>query len=101
MKLPLALAMLCFVSAALAVTVSNSALRDPKQAAAFRKLHPCPAGPDAGSTRRCAGYVIDHIKPLCAGGIDGPVNMMYMTVADGKKKDAVERELCQCLGTVK
>jgi len=85
----------------LALGQSNSALRDPKQVAAFRKLHPCPAGPDAGSTRRCAGLVVDHIDPLCAGGADHPDNMMYMTVEDAKKKDRVEMKLCRCLGTVK
>ena len=40
---------------------------------AFRSQHPCPA---TGRTK-CAfhGYVIDHIKPLCAGGVDDPRNM--------------------------
>jgi hypothetical protein len=36
-----------------------------------------------------------------AGGADDPANMMWMTVADGKKKDAVEMKLCRCMGTVR
>jgi hypothetical protein len=38
--------------------------RDPEQRRAFMREHPCPGGPDAGSTRRCHGYVVDHVKPL-------------------------------------
>jgi hypothetical protein len=38
--------------------------------------------------------VVDHIMPLCAGGADAPENMMFMTVAEGKKKDRVEAKLC-------
>jgi len=78
---------------------SNSALRDPKQAAAFKRAHACPA---TGKIQRsCPGYVVDHIMPLCAGGADDPANMMWMAVEDGRKKDAVEMKLCRCLGTVR
>lgn len=88
------------VAAALsAPSVSNSALRDPKQAAAFRRLKACPA---TGQIQKsCPGYVVDHIMPLCAGGLDSPDNMMWMTVEDGKKKDRVEDKLCRCMGTMK
>src|SRR6266853_1431181 len=38
--------------------------RDPAQSRAFVKEHPCPS---TGKTKgRCPGYVVDHIKPLCA-----------------------------------
>jgi hypothetical protein len=66
--------------------------RDPHQRALFVKSHPCPAN---GATRgRCPGYVVDHIKPLCAGGSDHPSNMQWQTVADGKLKDREERKMC-------
>lgn len=92
-----ALAALVLCGAALAQ--SNSALRDPKQAAAFKRTHACPA---TGKVQRaCPGYVVDHIMPLCAGGADEPANMMWMSAADGKKKDAVEMKLCRCMGTAR
>lgn len=99
MKLLLvSLLLLCF-GAANAQVVSNSALRDPKQAAAFKRLRPCPATGKIQAS--CPGHVVDHIDPLCAGGADHPDNMMFMTVEDAKKKDRVEHKLCKCLGTVK
>jgi len=67
--------------------------RDPAQRAAFMKEHPCPS---TGKTKgRCAGYVVDHIKPLCAGGPDHPINMQWQTVKQAKKKDRLEREQCK------
>ena len=67
--------------------------RDPHQRATFIKAHPCPAnGKPRGS---CPGYIVDHIKPLCAGGHDAPSNMQWQTVTDAKAKDRVEREECR------
>lgn len=56
----------------------------------FMRHHPCPGGPDIGSTRRCRGYVIDHVCPLACCGDDAPSNMQYQTEADGKAKDKWE-----------
>jgi hypothetical protein len=70
--------------------------RDPHQRAAFMRQHPCPS---TGKTRgACPGYVVDHIKPLCAGGADHPRNMQWQTVADAKVKDREERKLCRSMG---
>ena len=56
---------------------------------AFKRQQPCPStGRPSGS---CAGYVIDHIKPLECGGADDPANMQWQTVAEGKAKDKTER----------
>jgi hypothetical protein len=53
----------------------------------FRKSHPCPS---TGKVRgACKGYVIDHVKALCAGGLDSPVNMQWQTVSDAKAKDKI------------
>ncbi len=66
--------------------------RSPAMVRAFRKLNPCPAtGKTAGA---CPGWVVDHRIPLCAGGPDDPRNMAWSTVADGKWKDGIERQLC-------
>lgn len=66
--------------------------RDPHQRTAFVKKHPCPS---TGETRgACRGYVVDHIKPLCAGGADRPSNMQWQTVQDAKIKDRQERQMC-------
>src|SRR5437016_14382446 len=82
-----ALAMLAVVPGAVAKSE-----RDPHQRALFMKKHPCPAN---GNTRgACPGYVVDHIKPLCAGGADRPRNMQWQTRAEAKIKDRQEREQC-------
>lgn len=66
--------------------------RDPAQRAAFMKAHPCPANEKTRGS--CPGYVVDHVKPLCAGGADHPSNMQWQTVAEAKKKDKLERQTC-------
>lgn len=60
---------------------------------AFVKLHACPS--TGKHALPCPGYIIDHVKPLCAGGADKPANMQWQTVADAKKKDAHERKECR------
>ncbi len=55
---------------------------------AFRAQHPCPA--TGSSHGACHGYVIDYIKPLCAGGEDAPRNMQWQTVEAGKAKERLE-----------
>lgn len=81
------------ISALLALTLAADAktYRDPAQRAALVQSHPCPS---TGKTKgRCPGYVVDHIKPLCAGGSDKPSNMQWQTTAESnKKKDQLERE---------
>lgn len=41
------------------------------------------------------GYVIDHIIPLCLGGLDQPSNMQWQTIAEAKQKDIQERRDCR------
>ena len=61
--------------------------------AAFQRAHPCPS---TGAARGpCPGYVVDHIKPLCAGGADSPRNMQWQTLPAAKRKDARERRRCR------
>lgn len=63
------------------------------QRAAFQREHPCPV--TGRATGACPGYVVDHIKPLCAGGPDHPSNMQWQTVADAKVKDREEVRQCR------
>jgi len=57
------------------------------------KQHP---GPATGKSRgACPGYVVDHVKPLCAGGPDHPSNMQWQTAAEAKKKDRLQAEECR------
>ncbi len=63
----------------------------------FRKSVPCPGtGKTSGP---CHGYVVDHVQPLCACGLDGPPNLLWSTLEDAKIKDREERALCRRLGT--
>lgn len=69
--------------------------RDPAQRAAFERAHPCPAtGRRSGA---CKGYVVDHIRALCAGGLDHPANMQWQTIAEAKAKDRLEAQECRRL----
>jgi hypothetical protein len=92
------LAMLWLAILVLALTLFSPSAgaethRDSHQRALFMKAHPCPAN---GNTRgRCLGYVVDHVRPLCAGGADHPENMQWQTVADAKKKDRLEALECR------
>jgi hypothetical protein len=71
------------------------ATRDLKARAAFLRAHPCPTtGKPAGA---CPGYVVDHIRPLCAGGPDTPANMQWQTVAEAKRKDREEAAECRAI----
>jgi hypothetical protein len=61
--------------------------------AEFKRMSPCPS---TGLRRgACAGYVVDHVVPLCAGGPDAASNMQWQTVADAKVKDRAERAQCR------
>lgn len=71
---------------------THGAPRSAKARAEFKRLNPCPAtGKPRGS---CPGWVIDHVHPLCAGGVDAPSNMQWQTVEDAKAKDRAERAMC-------
>jgi hypothetical protein len=76
--------------------VSGTAIgRDLKQRAAFQRANPCPS---TGKLRgACPGYVVDHIRPLCAGGPDSPANMQWQTIAEAKAKNRLELAECRSL----
>lgn len=77
---------------ALSAGSTQATERSAKARAEFMKSNPCPAtGKTSGA---CPGYVVDHVRPLCAGGADHPSNMQWQTVADAKLKDREERRMC-------
>jgi hypothetical protein len=59
----------------------------------FMLAHPCPV--TGLTSRKCPGYVIDHVNPLACGGLDAPSNMQWQTKADAKAKDKSERKGCR------
>lgn len=81
------------LSVAAAQPAEAKSKRSAKAVASFKHYNPCPStGLKKGS---CPGYVVDHVEPLCAGGLDDPINMQWQTVADAKEKDKLERKLCR------
>jgi hypothetical protein len=84
------------VALLLALTAFNVAVDARNRSAGarhhFKQLHPCPA--TGRATRKCPGYVIDHVKPLACGGVDDPSNMQWQTVAEARAKDKWERIGC-------
>lgn len=64
----------------LACALAVGAERSGAQRGAFVRENPCPA---TGERRgACPGYVVDHIRPLCDGGLDHSGNMQWQTVQD-------------------
>lgn len=80
------------VCIALSAPADARIIRSAKAKTEFKRLYPCPStGLSKGS---CPGYIIDHVEPLCAGGLDGTINMQWQTVDDAKVKDRLERKIC-------
>jgi len=93
------MALLAAIALIVPSQATGTAKRDPAERAAFMKLHPCPA---TGKTRgACPGYVVDHVKPLCAGGRDHPSNMQWQTRAEARIKDRQERQMCRAATRVR
>jgi hypothetical protein len=87
-----AAALVAMVALTSAFPADAGTARDRKQRSFFMQTHPCPAN---GRIRgKCPGYVIDHIRPLCAGGADRWSNMQWQTIEQAKVKDREERKLC-------
>lgn len=63
-------------------------------AAQFRREHPCPAGPDVGSTTKCEGHQIHHVVPLACGGPDTPDNLVWLTTDQHRRLHSAM--ICRC-----
>lgn len=80
--------------AALAMPAAAGA-RSAAERHAFQRENPCPS---TGERRgACPGYVIDHVRPLCAGGPDHRSNMQWQTRRAAIEKDKAERRECRAL----
>lgn len=75
------------------ITAEASQYRSHAAKAEFKRLHPCPANGEHRGP--CPGWIIDHVTPLCAAGLDHPSNMQWQTVDDAKLKDRDERRMCR------
>lgn len=76
-------------------TIARTATaRDPAQVRRFRKEHPCPV--TGKTTGACVGWVVDHVWPLCADGLDTPSNMAWQEQRQSYIKDRLERDFCRC-----
>ena len=73
----------------------EAAPRSSAAVAQFKRMSPCPA--TGGGRGPCPGYVVDHVEPLCAGGLDVPANMQWQEAQAAKAKDVDERRLCRAL----
>lgn len=82
---------------ALLLALSSAAIasvpRNPHAVALFKRALPCPA--TELTTGPCTGFVVDHIRPLCSGGPDSPLNMQWQARPDSLVKDRYERQTCR------
>ncbi len=60
----------------------------------FIKLNPCP---DPAAGRRCKGWEVDHIQPLCAHGADALHNLQWLTVQAHRMKTRTDVRFCRQL----
>ena len=82
-----------FIAAAALSTGSEAGFaRSKKVLREFVNQQACPS---TGLHRLpCPGWVIDHVWPLCAGGLDDVSNLQWQTREDAKVKDKWEIKEC-------
>ena len=76
----------------LLTTPAMATPRSPRMVRDFRALHACPA--TAMPRGACPGYQVDHVVPLCAGGVDAPANMQWLTVEAHRVKTRRDVQMC-------
>lgn len=77
--------------------IAGSASAAPERSRAaraeFQRTNPCPS---TGKPRGpCPGHQVDHVRSLCAGGIDHASNMAWITEEDHKRKTAQDVAICR------
>lgn len=78
----------------ISITTTSGAVERSRQARAeFVRANPCPATGRVGGA--CAGYQVDHVRSLCAGGVDSPSNMQWLSIEDHRKKTANDIAICR------
>ena len=58
----------------------------------FVKKYACPV--NGKHTEACPGWVVNYVKPLCAGGVDRLGNLQWQTLATAKRKEREAQKLC-------
>lgn len=58
----------------------------------FQRAYPCPA--TGKKTGKCPGWAKNHRVPLACGGKDAVSNLEWLTLAEKRKRDAIERKGC-------
>ena len=59
---------------------------------AFRQGNPCPT---TGSVQgQCPGYVVTHIEPICAEGVDTAENLHWQTRTQAAAMKGWDRQYC-------
>lgn len=94
------LGLLAALLAALLAWPGGAALAQPieRSAAAVREFRRAEVCPVTGLHRgACRGWAVDHIRPLCAGGVDAPVNMQWISDVDHRFKTLVDVRECRRL----
>ena len=65
---------------------------DARQRELFVKKYACPV--NGKHTEICPGWVVNYVKPLCAGGADRLSNLQWQTVATAKRKEREAQKMC-------
>lgn len=76
----------------LAIT-AHAAPRSAAVRAEFRKANPCPS--TGRLTGACPGWQIDHMHPLCSGGVDQLDNLNWIRTEDHKRKTRQDVKACR------
>lgn len=78
-----------------AVVDATPIQRNRAEIRAFRADNPCPATNQVKGA--CPGWHVDHIVPLCAGGLDHRNNMQWISTEDHKFKTRWDVRECRKL----
>ena len=65
---------------------------DTSQKELFIKRFACPV--TGKHSDACPGWVVNYIKPLCAGGADRMTNLQWQTLATAKRKEREAQKMC-------
>ena len=86
----------CLILAAQLIPQAEARIqRSAAEVLAFKRSSPCPS---TGLRRgACPGHHVDHVIPLCAGGLDAKANMQWITIEDHRFKTLVDVRECRRL----
>ncbi len=78
-----------------AIAQAQPIQRSRSEVQSFRSQEPCPAtGRTSGA---CPGWAVDHVIPLCAGGLDRRENMQWISDEDHAFKTRIDVRECRKL----